>query len=362
MNDPRKPSVLIVAPDIRMPGGVANYYASIQPFLNDNVSFFFSGKRKGEGKGGMLFRLLLDFKAFKKEIARHKYDVVLINPSLNSKALLRDRIYVSYAKSKGIKVVTFFRGWSVSMAKKIEGQRFWINPFLKSDAIITLSRQSQNVFKNLGYKPEVYLETTTVSDELLVNEPETFNKTIQPSSFTILFLSRVEKAKGIYEAIEAFRMLKTKYPYLTMIVAGHGSIMDEVKQFVKDNGIEGITFPGYVKGQEKTETLKKADVYFFPSSHDEGMPNSVLEAMSFGLPVVTRNVGGLIDFFENDKMGYITDSNDPKEFAAFIEKLIVAPEHRLNIGRFNSGFAKSRFLSSVVTKRLENIFSEVFNK
>ena len=45
------------------------------------------------------------------------------------------------------------------------------------------------------------------------------------------------------------------------------------------------------------------------------MPTVVLEAMAFGLPILTRNVGGLVDFFKNDKMGFITDSLEPKDFS-----------------------------------------------
>ncbi len=66
-------------------------------------------------------------------------------------------------------------------------------------------------------------------------------------------------------------------------------------------------------------------MYLFPTYH-EGMPGSVLEAMGYGLPVITRTVGGLPDFFEHEKMGFITESLDASVFADFLEQLVKDPE------------------------------------
>ena len=91
------------------------------------------------------------------------------------------------------------------------------------------------------------------------------------------------------------------------------------------------------------------------------MPTAVLEAMVFGLPVVSRSVGGLKDFFINGKFGYITESRDPSVFAALIEKLI-ADRHLMTKMSVNChNYAKKRFMASMVTARLENIYREVLS-
>jgi glycosyltransferase involved in cell wall biosynthesis len=353
------PKVLILVPDIALPGGVANYYDSVKPFFDSNISFFTVGKRKGEKPIQALFRLLSDYNNFKEEVAKNNYDVVLVNPSLNHKSLLRDMIYARYCHAKGIKVITFFRGWSRTMASSLNNQKYLINTFLKSDAIITLSEESRQILYNLGFKRKIYLETTTVSDALL---PSMELKKWNDNSFNILFLSRIERAKGVYEAISAYQILKENYSNINLIIAGSGSIAEEVMNFVQQNKISGVSFPGYVKGKEKADLFIKSDVYFFPSSHDEGMPNSVLEAMAFGLPVITRNVGGLQDFFLNNTMGYITDSNDPIIFSELIGTLFKNAEKKKEIGAYNSVFAKDKFIASIVSKRIENIFNHVHNE
>ncbi len=74
-----------------------------------------------------------------------------------------------------------------------------------------------------------------------------------------------------------------------------------------------MRFLGHVSGAAKTQAFRAADIYLF-TSLAEGMPNSVLEAMAFGLPIVTRPVGGIRDFFEDGRMGYATDSLDSGDY------------------------------------------------
>jgi glycosyltransferase involved in cell wall biosynthesis len=139
------------------------------------------------------------------------------------------------------------------------------------------------------------------------------------NALKILFLARVEKAKGIYEAVDAFRIVQAKHSSVCLTIAGDGSELKSVKEYVRAQNIEGITFLGWVRGPSKLEAFAKADVYLFPTHHGEGMPNSVLEAMACGLPVVTRPVGGVRDFFENGRMGFLTEGKEPQVLASLLE-------------------------------------------
>jgi glycosyltransferase involved in cell wall biosynthesis len=89
------------------------------------------------------------------------------------------------------------------------------------------------------------------------------------------------------------------------------------------------------------------------------MPNAVLEAMAFGLPVVTRSVGGMKDFFEDGKMGFITESRDPAVFAEFLARLGADSVLRTSMGRYNRAYARGRFAASVVAARLLEIYARV---
>jgi len=89
------------------------------------------------------------------------------------------------------------------------------------------------------------------------------------------------------------------------------------------------------------------------------MPISVVETMAFGLPVVTRLVGGIADFFENSRHGFASNSVNPSDFAGYIEKLISDKELYKRVSFCNYKFAQERFLASLAAKRLEKIYSQV---
>lgn len=276
-------NILILTPDLNKQGGVANYYNSIAEHKPHNISYYTVGNRKNEkGIVKKIKRLINDYRNFKKIIDSNSIDLIVANPSLDYNSLLRDRFYLNYAREKKIKTITFFRGWSTKLGNELKNKEFLISPFLKSDAIITLADESKLQLQNLGYKSEIFLETTTVADELLLKSKKT-----KKENFTILFLARLEIEKGIYEAIETFQILKKKYPFIKMVIGGDGSEYNKLIKFVTKNNITNIELPGYLKEESKIRAFDESDIYLFPSYHNEGMPNSVLEAMAFGLPIIT---------------------------------------------------------------------------
>ena len=105
-------------------------------------------------------------------------------------------------------------------------------------------------------------------------------------------------------------------------VVGEGNALVEAETYTKNKGIKNVRFTGPLSGDALKTEFINADLYILPTTHGEGMPTSVLEAMAFGIPVITRPVGGLVDFFENGKMGYMIESLEPKDYAEKIELLI----------------------------------------
>jgi glycosyltransferase involved in cell wall biosynthesis len=125
---------------------------------------------------------------------------------------------------------------------------------------------------------------------------------------------------------------------------------------VQQNRLDFVSFVGYVRGPQKQRALADADAYVFPSSHGEGMPLSVLEAMAAGLPVICTRVAGLGDFFEDGRMGYSTESASVASFVDKITQLILHSEKLAEISLYNRQFAHSRFRATVVAGRLRSIY------
>jgi len=345
-------------------GGVFNYYNILSMHFDQKVDFFTVGNRMpDETLAHRALRMVKDYRQYYRTLKLGSYDLIHLNPSFNKKAITRDALFLLIAKLMKRKVVVFMRGWDPSFEKVVS--KYFQLPFrlvyFQADACIFLAEQFSRAFKSWGYAGPVYIETTVISNDFLINKSKQNHKSSANSTFNILFLSRLEEKKGIYRALDAYAMVKNKYPWINMTVAGNGPEYNNAVLYTESKGIDDVEFTGWVEGALKQNTFASADLYLFPSTHGEGMPNSVLEAMGTGLPVITRNVGGLSDFFEHGKMGFITDSVDPSVFAGFIEQLVNAPELCCKMGSYNHQYAGSRFSASLVAQRLSHIYGEILN-
>jgi len=357
-------NVLITLTDLRDPGGITSYFNSLRNKFNVNTIYFFTGRRQGE-KGALLRiqRFIADYLRFIRCLRTEKVDVVHLNPYMDFRASLREGIFVLLAKYMKKKVVVFFHGADRSFQTAIERrwQKIFKFFFGRSDCIITLSHEMEKTLKAWGLAMPMYHEVTIIEDNFLAefDLQRALEKRQSSDKLRVLFLSRIIKNKGMYEAIEAVSLLQAKYPMLELVIAGDGDELSNVKSLVHDRNITNVKFVGYVRGKEKRQIIESAHIFCFPTSFGEGMPTAVVEAMAFGLPVLTRPVSGLADFFEDGKHGFITSSLQPQVFAGFIDKLITDRDLYREISLFNYQYAQSHFLASSATLRLEEIYNKV---
>ncbi|MBI9070044.1 MAG: glycosyltransferase family 4 protein [Melioribacteraceae bacterium] len=353
--------VLINTPDMTKLGGVSNINRILSKYLDkDSVSFFVVGNRTGEKKG--FPRLLKDYSEFVKTIKKGKIDIVHLNPSLDPKCIIRDSVFLILSKLYKRKVLVFFHGWQEDTEQKLKKYfHFLFKRAIKSvDLIIVLSDKVKKKLTEYTDSKKILIKNTVVEDEFNEKAEELLNSTTRKNN-QILFLSRVEKAKGIYEAIDAFIILINEIEDLSFIVAGDGTELENVKEYVLKKGIKNISFPGFVKGQKKIDYYISSSLYIFPS-YAEGMPTTVLEAMICGLPIVTTNVGGLTDFFANGKMGFITDDKNPQNLAGLVKKILIENNLRSEISIYNREYSKKNFLGSKLAADLIECYEAILKK
>lgn len=356
--------VLLVTPDTERQGGIANYYRVLRSHLGPDVEYFVVGPRRdGQGRWKTCSRTLRDYRDFHRKIKRGGYDIVHVNPSLVAWVVWREGIFTLIARRYCRRVIVFFRGWHAHSERRIRAT--WLTLFralyFKASAFIVLSEQNARVLKELGCTRPIFVETTVVADEVFaspVRHAPGKREAERETEFRVLFLSRVERTKGVYEALEAVAILRAMRPHVTLTIAGNGHELAGLKAYVEAHRLAWVRFAGHVAGQAKEAVFAQADVYLLPT-YGEGMPNSVLEAMGYGLPIVTRPVGGLCDFFEEGRMGMAIDSLDPREFAEALRTLVDDPVRRAQIGQYNREYARRRFRASEVAARLERIYGAV---
>jgi len=216
------------------------------------------------------------------------------------------------------------------------------------------------------FDQEIFVETTVVDKNLLHGLNE--NAIIQKHSLrnnnicNILFLSRIEKDKGIYELLRAYKMLQNDSELnheLHLDICGDGSEIENIKKLIASEKLKNVEIKGFVSGDAKKTVFENAHIFIFPSFHGEGMPNAVLEAMGFGLPVITTAVGGIVDFFVSGQNGYFIAPQNAKDVVDKTRTLLNDQEMILSMALKNYEIAKENFRSDKVAKRMELIFKQI---
>lgn len=342
--------ILIPMPNKVYKGGICSYWSAIFTSFKKFNNIGFEIVKVGN-RGKNIFGPPMDQWIFYKA-AHSEIDLVVLNPSILNKAFFREAIFAQQLVMKKIPFIVFFHGWDLDFEKRVDKYytKVFIKTYAKAEKIIVLSPEAKEKIIEWGYRGKVYVETTIV-DSALIND-FSFEERIEsqnfPEKIKILFLARMEKEKGVYELIEAFKRLQYEFPKLELILAGNGSNFEEVNSYV--SGLKNIKLLGHVEGSRKAKVFRESDIYCLPS-YSEGLPVSVLEAMAFGLPIITTSVGGLKHFFKED-MGYISIPKDVEDLIEKLKLLLLAPKKINQIGKFNFDYAQQNLASDIVSKRL----------
>lgn len=140
-------------------------------------------------------------------------------------------------------------------------------------------------------------------------------------SWSVLFLGRLEKEKGIYDLLEALAALRVRIPGVKLLCAGEGDFAG-VSRRVEDRSLQGcVDMLGWVEGEEKRSLIDRAAVFVLPS-YKEGVPMSILEAMAHGLPVVATSVGGVPDIVQTEVDGLLVRPGDVAGLTAALERML----------------------------------------
>ncbi len=352
-------NILITVPKLSGQGGVSNFWNSLFTVLNRYKSANFTPFEIG-GHGKNILGPIQDQLSFHKRLKK-EYDLYLLNPSLLVKSFFRDGFFAKQLVKKKLPFVVFFHGWDSDFQKKIDTKhkKFFQNSFAHAKKIFVLSPEFKEKLHEWGYKGEVIVQTTTV-DASLVNNfslmEKREKKKITNEPIKLLFLSRLVKEKGIFELIDAFKNLSKKREDIELIIAGDGEAFSAVQERLKNQ--KNIKLTGFVEGEEKIELFKTSDLYLLPS-YTEGLPVSVLEAMLFGLPILTTNVGGLKTFFKNEEMGYFINTKETKDIEEKIELLLSNKKKMEEISTFNYNYAQKYLTNEIVAKELYQHLKEL---
>jgi glycosyltransferase involved in cell wall biosynthesis len=353
--------VIITVPNLKRPGGVSALYNILR--LNENSEYEYfelhsddSGKKKSRSAD-----LVSKLKELYQKL-RHA-DLIHVNPSLDSKSFLRDGIILILARLTGTKMLVYWHGWQPEYQKKIEGsallKTFFNNTYKKAHHHIVLGSVFQTQLIKFGVlKENISLESNAADNRFIVEDiiSRDWNKQVPK----VIFIARMEKAKGIYQAIDTVIEVAKTNP-VELSIAGTGSELQNAKDYVSQTGATFIRFLDHVGGQSKHDFFKTADLLLFPTFHDEGMPISIIEGMLYGLPIVSTHVGGIPDWVEEGENGFLIDKENKSEFIDKVRLLITDRIALRRISNNNSQKGLDLFTPEKVKERIVKRYNNILS-
>lgn len=304
---------------------------------------------------GQARKLRAFFKAyvqFWKWMLWHKEIEIVHVHGASDASFWRKRIFINLAKKFGKKVVYHMHGggfenFSHSHPKAVGSL------IAKCDAIIALSSYWKSFFENELHCKNVVVVKNVIAQPVIAPIPST--------TFSLLFLGLLGVNKGVYDLLDCLYEHKEEFcGKLRLYIGGNGEV-EKVKRLIVKYGIEDIvSFEGWVWGEKKTKLLNMADAYILPS-YNEGLPISILEAMSYSLPIISTTVGGIPEIVKNGENGFLIEPGDKDAMYQAINQLKDNHDMCVNMGKKSKEKVKEH-LPEYVERQLSSIYSELLKK
>jgi glycosyltransferase involved in cell wall biosynthesis len=154
----------------------------------------------------------------------------------------------------------------------------------------------------------------------------------RPGGPHLVSTRNLERHYRVDNTLEAFALVRARYPQATLSIAGYGSEEPQLRSRAASLGLTGIRFLGRVEPSDLPALLDRADV-FVNSSIVDNQPVSVLEAFAAGLPVVSTPTGDIANMVRDGETGLLVPAGDPAAMAKAVISLLENPNRAAAMAR-----------------------------
>ena len=147
-------------------------------------------------------------------------------------------------------------------------------------------------------------------------------KNINQRENLIGFIGRLTPEKGIKKFLDAINILSKNEKNFKFLIGGDGYFKDEMEKFLKMNELtDHVNYVGWIPRDELPNYLNELKLLVIPSC-TEGLPNTMLEAMACGTPILANPVGAIPDIIEDGVNGFLIEKNSPDYIAKDISRIM----------------------------------------
>jgi colanic acid/amylovoran biosynthesis glycosyltransferase len=173
---------------------------------------------------------------------------------------------------------------------------------------------------------------------------------------------RLIEKKGLQTTLRAFASFLERYPNSTLTIAGEGPLIAQLRDLARELLIENrVIFAGFTSQDGLREIFYASHIFLHPSEtgrdgNQEGVPNSMLEAMATGLPVFATKHGGIPEAIESGVSGILVPERDHEALARALLDAVKDRELLARLARAGAEEVAQKFEQSIQVRRLEDIY------
>ena len=284
-------------------------------------------------------------------------DMVYITPGQTFFGLLKYMLFIVTSKILRKELIIHIHGNYVGLEYNfLKGIKKKLFKWLLSQASkgIVLSESLSGNMSPFVHKSKIFVLYNFVED-FLFSDRKTINRKLTQSKPKIIFLSNLMEEKGIFDLLEALRILEEKGFDYEAKIAGNLDTTHENKLQAYIKTLKKTKYVGIVSGKKKKYLLLWSNIFILPTFYKmEGQPISILEAMATGNIVLTTRHAGIPDIFQNEINGYYVEKNNSNSIVETIQSLDIQSDRFQTILRYNYVVAKKNY-------RLENFINNIID-
>jgi colanic acid/amylovoran biosynthesis glycosyltransferase len=173
---------------------------------------------------------------------------------------------------------------------------------------------------------------------------------------------RLIEKKGLPVTLRAFASFLRKYPDATLTIAGEGPLLGQLQGLARELKIDNrVSFTGFISQDQLRDIFYASHIFLHPSEtgrdgNQEGIPNSLLEAMASGLPVFATQHGGIPEAIEHGVSGVLVPERDDDELARALRNAVEDPDFLSRIARTGAEVVAQEFDQRIQVRRLEDVY------
>jgi glycosyltransferase involved in cell wall biosynthesis len=272
------------------------------------------------------------FVQFISRIERRRPEAVLLFVAVGA-SIVEKGAMAWYARLRGVPAIMFPRGGSViDDCRESAFTRAWVRGSFRGARKIVCQSEAWRQFAIdvLKFMPTnvTVIRNWTATRELL--DIGAGRIPGQEPPVRLIFLGWLEREKGVFELIEACRLLPSGSNF-TLDFVGDGSASAEARALVARHHLSDvIRFRGWLRGPQLHAALSEADVFVLPS-WAEGLPNAMIEAMAARVAVVVTRVGAIPELITDRRSGMLVEPRNTDSLARALGEIIADRELRESV-------------------------------